>query len=274
MRKALRRKLLPRLPWPPALGNATNSTNDICLKMSLVNNGDVWTLPNGIKIYVPLYPWDSIQKTIVNEHQFFEQDILNALRSYIPDQAVILDIGANIGNHSLFWATLLNAKTIHAFEPLQETYRMLVRNIEINELENVIIPHNIGLGDKSSSGEIAAQDANNIGGTSIKESGASNRYALKIERLDDIDLGETKIDFCKIDVEGYELKTLAGMKETLRKYKPVVFIEAFEEGKGHPIPKGCEANAPKVKDFFRNLGYDAPLFFAPYNWLFVPKSTP
>jgi len=243
----------------------------LCKKLSLLQNDNIWNVSIGIKFYCPLYPWDIIQRLIVDGNDFFEIDILNSLKKYIPSNAIILDIGTNIGNHSIFWATVCGAKKVHAFEPIPHTYSMLLKNITLNGLEQIIIPYNIGLGAKSSSGETFIHYADNIGGTSIIESLVFNDYSLKIQALDDIDLCEEKIDFVKIDVENFELQALAGMQNTLKKYKPVVFIESFESGHGYKLHEKYDSNAPKVREFFKNMGgYDEAITTDYINWLFVP----
>ena len=231
-----------------------NATNSVCKKISLVHNGDIHVLPSGVKMFCPMYPWDYIQNIVVGTSKFYEQEILEDLAKYIPDDAVILDIGANIGNHSLYWAKICGAKKIHAFEPIKTTFEMLEKNISLNGLEKVIIPHNIALGERAGFGDIAVYLSHNIGFTNIKES----PYGFPIAALDDIDLGRGKIDFVKIDVEGFELKTLAGMKGTLKKHKPAVFIEAGSK------------TAAAVAEFFKNIGYRKPIAYKDGNWLFLP----
>jgi len=233
--------------------------NDIYRKMSLVHNGDIWSLPSGIRFYLPYYPWEAIQQTIVNNCEFYEQKVLDSIKAYIPQGAVILDIGANIGNHSVFFAAICGARKVYAFEPVQETYRMLVKNIEINGFEKIIDARNIGLGDKRTKGEISAQYADNIGATSIKEASGGGGHSMRIERLDDLDLSGDKIDFCKIDAEGFELKALAGMKNMLHTHRPVVFVESFG------------ANALEIKKLFHEMGYAEPIYYDADNWLFVPN---
>jgi FkbM family methyltransferase len=246
--------------------------NILSRKMWLVNNGDIWTLPNGAKFCCSQYPWDCIQNLLVSENDFFERDILEELKKYIPQNAVILDIGANIGNHSIFWAGVMNASKIHCFEPVQNTYSMLLKNIELNELQHIVIPHNIGLGRVSSTAQISVQYPGNLGATSIKATtDVQSKFGMKIEALDDIDLGLDRIDFVKIDVEGFELETLAGMRKTIEKYRPTVFVEAFDKECRVKLPKGFTYSAPAVREFFHNLGYKKPIFFEPYNWLFVPN---
>jgi FkbM family methyltransferase len=236
----------------------------LCRKMSLIKNDDIWTLPCGVKIYLPLYPFGSfVQKGIANNNDFAYRKDLDFLAKYIPNNAVILDIGANIGNHSLFWASGIvgaPAKRIHAFEPVPATYQMLLRNIAINDFGNVIVPHNLGLGNESRNGTIKNSPRDNIGGASIQEyaKGELHRFIFCIERLDDVDLGEDRIDFVKIDVEGFELNALAGMKGTLTKHHPVVWVESFSD------------KASQVIAFFDELGgYEEPVKSV-NDWLFLP----
>lgn len=212
----------------------------------------------GIRIYCPFFPWDLIQKLIVNENTFFEIEILERLDVYIPPDAVILDIGANIGNHSLYWAGICKANKIYAFEPLPQIYSILQRNIEINDFNNIITPYNIGLGNTHSVGRINTVVKNNIGGTSIIE---SERYGgLQIERLDDINLPLEKLDFIKIDVEGFEIKTLEGAVQTIQRFHPPVFVESFPDNIAH------------VKEFFAALGYNPAIPYPCHNYLFLyPK---
>lgn len=230
---------------------------NIYRKMSLQKNDNIWEFTNGIKFNLPHYPYDLISRQIVFYNNFYEFNILKLLDKYIPKNAIILDIGANIGNHSVYWASK-GAKSIHSFEPMLQTYRCLVKNIDLNGMDKVIKPYNIGLGNVKTAGEVSNNFANNIGATQIKEAEPNGLFNIKIERLDDIDLNEKKIDFVKIDVEYFETKTLDGMRETLKKYRPSVFIEVFAR------------NRRFVKKFFKELGYKKPQRFAGANFLFLP----
>ncbi|MDR0741739.1 MAG: FkbM family methyltransferase [Rickettsiales bacterium] len=229
----------------------------ICKKIHLNSRGDIWVLPNGIKLYVPLYPWDYIQEIIVDSDNFFEIDILRKCAAYIPENAVVLDVGANIGNHSIYWAAMCGARKIHAFEPLPASYDYLLKNIEINGLGDVITPHKFALGNKRGQGRIQKNYGNNIGMASIMENARQSGSEVRIERFDDLDISAEKVDFVKIDVEGFELKTLAGMRMMIARFHPAVLIETFAE------------SYAAVSDFFAKLGYGQKDKFADGNYLFV-----
>ena len=206
------------------------------------------------KFYVPNYPDDYIQSEIVDNRTFYEAGLLEELQPYIKKNAVILDIGANIGNHSVYWAVRSNAKKIYSFEPIKDTFKILKKNVEINNLINKIKIFNIGLSNKKINGSISFFDFTNIGGTHVKQDSNGN---LLLDKLDNIKIEEDTVDFVKIDVEGHELEVLQGARETLLKYKPTIFVESFPDKK------------PKVHKFLTNLGYHLEKSFEGDNYLYT-----
>ena len=138
---------------------------------------------------------------------------------------MILDIGANIGNHSLYFATVMHPQRIYSFEPIKETYEILQKNIEINNLNNVIISFNIACGAESARGKRKNYDCNNIGGTSILECCEGE---FDICTIDSMKLKD-KIALIKIDVEGFEENVILGALQTIKMNKPVIMVEAFDE---------------------------------------------
>ena len=187
------------------------------------------SLPNGIaqirnaRFYLPDYPTDCIQSCIANGNDYWDTHALYIIDKYIPDDAVILDIGANIGSHSLYWTLERDAKKIYAFEPLPGTYEILQKNIELNNLNDRIISFNFGLSDEEINAKIGSYNKQNIGGTSFVKADKGN---FKLKTLDSLNIPE-KIDLFKIDVEGAEVEVLLGAVETIKKNKPIIVIESF-----------------------------------------------
>lgn len=172
---------------------------------------------------------------MVETGKFFEQDdILNESVKYLDKNSIVLDIGANIGNHTLYWSKILKVKKVYAFEPVTNTYEILKKNIELNSItSNNVSINNIGLGDEKAKASIADKNhyfgLTNIGGTSIKQ---DNNGDFNVTTLDDFmkeNFKDDKIDLIKIDVEGYEYKVLVGAKETLKKYSPAIILECYDE---------------------------------------------
>lgn len=201
---------------------------------------------NGVRFFLPNYPEDFIQRLIVERHDYFEGDTLRKLDSYIPEDAVILDIGANIGNHTLYWAKQNKIKKVYSFEPVKSTFEVLKTNVDLNEFNNKVKLLNIGLSDQKTKAIIEIFHKENIGGTHIKDTPDGD---MDVDKLDNIEIKENRIDFVKIDVESHEVQVLNGASETFRKYKPkYVFIESFPD-KFEETKKILESYGYRLTDF-------------------------
>lgn len=208
---------------------SNNSPNSSLLKQFLVHNNNITDVLS-VKFYVPYYPIDLIQRTLVETGKFFEHDsILAESDKYLNKNSIVLDLGANIGNHTLYWNKITKVKKIYAFEPVDDTYEILERNIELNNIVNNSISINhIGLGDKIGKASVAGKyDLYNIGGTNIKMDDNGDFNVTTLDKFMEENFKEDKIDLIKIDVEGFEYQVLSGAKKTLAKYNPVIIIESF-----------------------------------------------
>lgn len=158
--------------------------------------------------------------------RFYEPEELEIIRKYCPKNAVFADIGANIGNHSVFALKFLGVKKLIPFEPNPVAIAVLTANLGLNgELARCDLSHlGLGLSDKPQDGLAIKLDAPdlNLGGGRMVEGGD-----LRVIRGDDALAGEA-VDFIKIDVEGMELQVLGGLAETVARCRPVIFIEVDE----------------------------------------------
>lgn len=155
---------------------------------------------------------------------------------------IIIDIGANIGNHTIYFSKICKAKKVYSFEPQENIFEILSKNIQLNNLKNKIDAFNIGLAAKKSKGEILLEDKSNSGMAKINlnESGKIN-----LTTLDDVILSkEEKISLIKIDVEGMELNVLKGAQEILRRDHPLLYVEA-----------GNKVQFNKINSYLKDFGY-------------------
>lgn len=148
------------------------------------------------------------------------EDLINKARG-----STILDIGANVGHHSLFFSKF--GKKVHSFEPFSEVSARLEQKIADNGLKNVHL-HKIALGEKDEVKEFFASDSNNTGTGSFVNRQTS-REPVKLSIFNGDSYLErnniTDIGFIKIDVEGFEIEVLKGLKQTINKYQPIIFFE-------------------------------------------------
>lgn len=175
------------------------------------------------------YKSDYVFNTIQNTNNFYENTILNKWNRYFESAKTILDIGANLGNHTLYWAENTNYNVIYAFEPYQPNYELLEKNILDNKLENIILV-NKAVGRKKSKVKLFNFDESNYGGTTFildAENAEDIEGTVELISIDEFSVeNEIKeIDFVKIDTEGFELDVLKGLVAGIENYTPDFWIE-------------------------------------------------
>lgn len=166
-------------------------------------------------------PQDHIQKHIIQHGNFYESEMLREIAPLIPDDGVVVDAGANIGNHTLFFAKLLKARVL-SFEPNPATFDILERNVELNDVGSIVEAYPLGLGAQSAKGSII--DANN-GNAGMAQVEISEEGSIDITTVDEM-VGDLFVHLIKIDVEGMEADVLRGAALTIRRCRPYLIIEA------------------------------------------------
>ena len=161
----------------------------------------------------------------------YEEKDTNMILKLVPEQGIVLDVGANMGWYSLLIANHSKAKEIHAFEPVPKTYSYLAKNIELNNVTNVII-HPFGLSNECN--ELTfyyyPEGSGNASSRNLSERKDAELIICQVERLDAfVSERNLHVDFIKCDVEGAELFAFQGATETLKKDRPVVFAEMLRK---------------------------------------------
>ena len=208
-------------------------------------NGCIYKLPNAETVFfLPNLDLDEgqfIQNKIFLDGDYFERKELEQIKKYIKidDGGYrILDIGANIGNHTMFFCNECGVEKVYALEPCKDTFDILKRNIEINHLEQRVELFNVACGAKREKGNIVIM-SNEAGRNRVVSDVGGD---IDIVAVDDLGLG--KIDFVKIDVEGFEYNVIRGMAKLLERCAPIIYIEIFEQ------------NYSKVNRLLKEYGYE------------------
>jgi FkbM family methyltransferase len=154
--------------------------------------------------------------------------LLYASKHYLRADAEIFDVGANIGVTAAILANAAPQGRIFAFEPGAETYQHLISTIQANKLTSCH-PQQIALGARSGEVDFLSNSlsgsASHMAVDGVSLGGSNTR--VKIKTVDDVVSQQelTRLDFIKIDVEGFELDVLDGATTTIAKLKPSVFLE-------------------------------------------------
>lgn len=168
---------------------------------------------------------DRKRDPIQREHRngrFYEPVELRAIKAHFPLGGVFVDIGSNVGNHSLFVGGFLSPSRIIPFEPNPIAYKLLIANIALNDMADLFDVSHLGVGvsDKAGGGYAMEDRDRNLGAAQMLEGEGD----LQVVRGDDA-LADVSPDFIKIDVEGMEMEALNGLTATIERSRPVLMVE-------------------------------------------------
>jgi FkbM family methyltransferase len=193
---------------------------------------------------------ETISNCIRSDKHFFELSFLIWIRLNFNEQNEILDIGANIGNHSLFFLKFLNCKKVHSFEPFESNLDLLKKNTQ--DFGDKSIIYDIALSNIEGTLPLYNSEHGNNGGFSLHSYSNGSSFLVKnsvnIKTLDSYNLNN--ITMIKIDVENHENEVLEGAKNTILRNKPIIFIENLYHGYPNVQP-----NPNPHQKIFEELNY-------------------
>jgi len=150
---------------------------------------------------------------------------------------VFVDVGANVGEQTVFAAKRLTGGQVIAFEPTTAMYQCLVANVNSNGFRNVKAMK-LGLGERTDklpifvTDDILPDGTSNEGVPTLYPSHDRNKLleTVDIVRFDEFvpQLQLERLDIMKIDVEGAELAVLRGAEDTIRRFMPLIIMEVHE----------------------------------------------
>lgn len=199
-------------------------------------------------------------------HEFHEFLFLN---NHLRKDMVFVDIGANLGEYSVFAAK--RVRKVLSFEPLPKMQVLLRENIALNDFNNVQM-FNYGLSDRTASLTIHEIENAHEGLSTFFPGERKIRHTFEVplksfdEEFDSYAVN--KIDFIKIDIEGGELFALQGAKHTIKKFQPDVMVEI-----NGPTYEAAGYSIQGVYDFFHSLGYK-PFEITKYGMLVPSRQMP
>ncbi len=161
-------------------------------------------------------------------------------RKMIKPGMNVLECGANLGYYALMEASIIGNKgRIYAVEPIPENFKILEKNIELNNYSHIIKAYNLEISDQEGISKIAVTKKSNFATMLLEKNIISKWMSRKLKqqtkkiikiktvRMDNFLKNKRNIDLIRMDIEGYEIKVIRGLINTIKKSKKPIklFIE-------------------------------------------------
>jgi FkbM family methyltransferase len=187
---------------------------------------------------------------LYGEFSEYETDLFG---QFLRPGDVALDVGANIGAHTLYFAQAVGRQgKVLAFEPQRFLFQTLCANMALNSLTNVYC-YQLAVGEAPGWVRLPVinyEQEGNFGGVSVARDEVGE--TVPVMTLDSLGLSQCRL--IKVDVEGMERSVLAGARQTIERTRPILYVENDRS------EKACD-----LVRFIDSLGYevygDAPLLY-------------
>lgn len=216
--------------------------------------------------------------------QQHHREMIPVFAPYIPDDAVVLDVGAHAGQFARLFAGMAPRGQVWSFEPSAYARSVMTTAARLRRIDNItLLP--VGLSDAP--GELVlhtpVKKAGGLGfgAAHLGADDGSRETVQQVVRLTTLDAfvaekGLTRVDFIKADIEGWELHALRGGEQTLARFRPALFLEVSE----HHLARAGES-AAGLFAWLAERGYQAhsvpdmtpvPDYSEASDFLFLPKA--
>ena len=213
-------------------------------------------IENGIQLELQIDDWIQENIYFLNSYEPIETTYI---RSILKQGHTFIDIGANIGFHSLVAAKKVSSiGKVISFEPFESNFLSLQKNVDINNFSCITI-HQLAISNTKDDISLFYNEREKNKGmvSSVSTIEGSSQYTVASIRLDDY-ISQSNIQevhFIKLDIEGGEFPALQGMQETLKSHHPILMIEMDEM-----ILSKTNYSEKQFEHFLNDLGY-RPFYF-------------
>lgn len=201
------------------------------------------------------YKWSTAYNYEYLTGDYEDRDTMETFCSWLTPEAVLYDLGANVGYYAFMANRYISKGTIYSFEPLPANIEVFKTHLQLNKgmmaNNNIeLLPYAVADTDK----DVAFSNNDNAieGNTyieSVMHTGSSKNLVVKCFSIDSLlEQGYKKPDVLKIDVEGAEYDVLRGAEKTLRRFTPNILL-ATHDCHLPGVQKQCVG-------FLQNLGYE------------------
>lgn len=148
------------------------------------------------------------------------------LEQLVRPGITVVEVGANIGAHTVALARSCAPGPLYAFEPQQRVFQVLCANLALNDIGNVVaLPEAVGKAEgQATLPPIDYAKPGNFDGVSVQvTAGGTNDPRVRVRTLESLEL--TACHLLKVNVEGFEPQVLRGARETILRCRPILYVE-------------------------------------------------
>ena len=156
-------------------------------------------------------------------HKLYEPEEIELILKNMDENDIVLDLGANIGNHAIALAAVHPGATIHVFEPIKKTCELLRRNIALNGLTN-IDASNLDIAVDAEDGVLNMVQRINLASSREATAGIGPAIPKRALRA----LWPERVDFIKMDVEGAELRIIKSVLDLIQRDRTKIILECYK----------------------------------------------
>lgn len=177
---------------------------------------EVINIQRGGEVLPIAYNGPNIMRDIKNSgNKFYEIGMLDAISKLPYRKGIAMDIGANVGNHTIFFSRFCNFDEVWSYEPNEATFEILKENVKVNCKRTVRL-FNCAVGDKKGKVKVTDNTENPAINKVTRGKGTTTMVAITTN---------VTVRLMKIDVEGYEPKVLKGAYDVIARDTPELFVE-------------------------------------------------
>ncbi|WP_374675002.1 FkbM family methyltransferase [Ideonella sp.] len=175
------------------------------------------------RMVLPQAASDYIQKKIADTHSPYEREMLEEMAGRLSPGDLVVDVGANVGNHTLFLAAVAGCRVI-ALEPHAGLSDAIEHSARLNGLSGRVRVHRQGAGASPSRATLAEDNPGNLGAQKL----VLGEGDVEVVALDSLSV-DGPVRALKIDVEGMELDVLRGAEALVARDRPLMYVECIND---------------------------------------------
>jgi FkbM family methyltransferase len=170
---------------------------------------------------------DHIFQLLHTTKTFYELDLLEEIKRR-DLKGIYVDIGANIGNHTIFFSNHCPSTRVYSIEASPDIYKVLSRNCNENSLDTSVKLLNIAISKQLGTLYVSEIDPHNVGMTKVVETPTNKKVqSSTIDRCFSEEKG--RIVVLKIDIEGGEIDAICGGLKIIKHHRPLIIAECHSE---------------------------------------------